>query len=131
MRAGAGDGRARRGDLDRDRGRADAGARDGDPGCGPVGPPRAVPDAGQGHGGWEAATPSVPPSASRLPAAGWPTSAAFTVTVTVHGLLGEGDAGQLTRPVSAVPPRPGSGYVRTCGKHALTEQRSTLCALPA
>ena len=40
---------------------------------------------------------------------GEPASAALTWTVSVQGLDAEGDTGQLTLPVSELPPVPGSG----------------------
>src|SRR4051812_3235038 len=80
----------------------------------------------------ELANPYVPTSSRRLaPLAGFPTSAAFTAMVSVHGELGEGVAGQDTLPASWEPPKPGSGYVSTCGSHAEIEHRSTLWVRPA
>src|SRR5947209_6141356 len=74
----------------------------------------------------------APTSSSTLDREGPPTSAAFTRIVSVHGEPADGVRGQLSEPLSALPPvDPGSGYVSTCGSHADTEQRSTLCVLPA
>ena len=73
-----------------------------------------------------------PTSCSKLVALKEPTSATFTRTLIKHGFVPGGVAGHVSEPVSAWPPlNPGSGYVITCGKHADTEQRSTLCAFPA
>ena len=64
-------------------------------------------------------------------AAVMPTSLTATSMVTLHGLEADGVAGHVTVPDSAVPPKPGSGYVSTCGKQAETEQRSRLWTFPA
>ena len=85
--------------------------------------------------GCEAANAYEPTSSSRLFALGFPTSATLTCTVMTHGFDAEGEGGHTTVPVSGEPLTVGGGafgslYVRTCGKQALTEHRSTLWAVP-
>lgn len=59
--------------------------------------------------GCEVANAYAPTSSSRLEALGWPTSAADTLTVIVHGCEDDGWAGQDTVPFSVLPPDPASG----------------------